>query len=168
LANQYDIAVLRMFATQGIVVVGLLTAHTIKRLQLAEGVRRVEEELRAAGGDVKIKEFAMSGRRPLWLVERGSERILLAGCDLPQSASVGRAARTLLRESQRMREEAVSRGWLRPDDPVREAVVLLRRRLATQAPEVESLVPGRSLTLINPEGVGVLLARRGSSSVALA
>lgn len=151
--NQYDIPVIRMFATQGIVIIGLLAANAVKKLQMDEGMRKVKEELEKLPSGVRVQQTLWFKGRPVWLIEAGDEKLVMAGSDVPQSASVRRAARAVFRQSQELWAEAIDKGWVKPGERVKTALVFLRRRLSEPALAVEPLEPDVPMALVNPEGI---------------
>lgn len=157
-ANQFGIPVIRMFATQGIVVIGFLAARALKTSQMEDGIRRVTEALEHLPESVEVVDTGYVGRHPIWLIQMGGRKILMGGSDLPQSASVKRAARTVLKQSEQLLNYGMNHGLIKPgEDSVRPTLVLLRRKLAQQATEVDMLDPRFSLTLVNPEGIGQMI-----------
>lgn len=153
LGNELGIAVLRMFGTQGIVVIGILVAWNIKRLQVEDGLRRLELALKSLPGDVRVRPLGKEGAPSLWLLEGRGRRILLGTSDVANSVRARRAQRLLVRDAARVVEQARAAGAA-ADDEHEVALVLLRRSANGGGPPVE--VSGRQVVLVNPEKLGKL------------
>lgn len=153
LGNELGIAVLRMFGTQGIVVIGILVALNLKRLQTEDGLRRLEEAIKALPPDVRVQPLGEAGRLPVWLLEGSGRRVLLGASDVANSVRSGRATRLLLRQADQVLQAAKER--LGAVEGLTAALVLLRRAAgADQALEGGPLE--RPVSLVNPESIGRL------------
>lgn len=160
LGDTLGIPVLRMFATQGIVIIGLITAYNLKKLQTEDGLRRLDECLKELPGDVKVSPLAPVGRLPLWLVETDGRRILLGSSDVANSLRGRRAIWALKRHGQRLLAAAERHGLLQDSRELTAALVLLRKGAGERRQiEIESF--GRPVVLVNPEGIETLV-RAGS------
>ncbi|MFO7319567.1 MAG: hypothetical protein LOD85_07975 [Clostridia bacterium] len=155
LGNELGVAVLRMFGTQGIVIIGILVAVNLKRLQAEDGLRRLEEQLQALPDRVRVQAVRGPGRPPLWLVEADGRRVLVGTSDLANSVGAGRAWRLLCRRAEELAQAARAHG-LAPGEATL-ALVLLRRR-AAEGQTVEIAGWERPVVVVNPENVGRLLA----------
>lgn len=156
LGNDLGVPALRMFGTQGIVVIGLLLAWNLKRLQTEDGLRRLDESLKALPQGVKVRSVESAGKMPLWLLEGKGRRVLLGGSNIAQSMGARRAWRALERHAEHMLNAAQSRGLLQGASEVTAALVLLRRRAGGRSKiEVKSF--SQPVLLVNPEGIDQLL-----------
>lgn len=160
LGNELGIPVLRMFGTQGIVIIGLIAAYNLKKLQTEDGLRRLDQHLKGLPADVKVSSLPPVGRLPLWLLEREGRRILVGGSDVANSVRGRRAARALKRHGQQLLAAAERLGLLQNPRELTAALVLLRKGVGERK-EIEIESYGRPVVLVNPEGVETLV-RAGS------
>lgn len=157
LGNVLGMPVLRMFGTQGIVVIGLMLAWNIKRLQIEDGLRRLDESLKSLPSRVKVQPLTGAGKMPLWLVESEGRRILLGGSDIAQSMGKRRARSALERHAASLLKAAESHGLTRDGRELTPALVLLRRR-ASESDQIRAGSFPRPVVLVNPEGVDRLVS----------
>lgn len=156
LGDALGIPVLRMFGTQGIVIMGLLVAYNLKAMQTEEGLRRLDAHLKELPAEVKVKPLPAVGRLPLWLLEKGGRRILVGSSDLANSVRGRRALRALKRHAEKMLATAEQQGLLQSPRELTAALVLLRKTAGEQREiEIESF--GRPVVLVNPEGIESLV-----------
>jgi len=157
LGNVLGMPVLRMFGTQGIVVIGLILAWNIKRLQIEDGLRRLDENLKSLPRKVKVRPLSAAGKMPLWLLESDGRRILLGGSDIAQSMGKRRARLALERHAASLLKAAESHGLMDDGRELTAALVLLRRRVS-ERDEIRVGSFRRSVVLVNPEGVDRLVS----------
>jgi len=150
LGNELGIGALRMFGTQGIVVIGVLVAANVKRLQTEEGLRRLDEHLRALPRDVNVRPLGMAAGHPLWLVEGKGRRIVLGTSAVANSVRAGRAFRLLQRDAEAMLQAAAEHGVAA--DEVTAVLVLLRRAVGPDG-RIEVGTFQRPVALVNPESI---------------
>ena len=154
--NQYDIPVLRMFGTWGIVAIGLIGARNLRALQARTGLKELEEALRALPAGVELAEVPAAGG-PAWVLSASKGKLVLGTSDLANSVRGKRAERALREQAIRTVNAAFEAGLLRHGDRAAAALVLLRRRVR----EEERSLPVEGIPdpvlLVNPEEVGSLL-----------
>ena len=151
LGDQYQVPVLRMFGTQGIVVIGIWGAWILRSLQREDGIRRVEEGLGAIGPGVRVRRVGSVRSLPLWMVDTGKGKILLGASDVAESVGESRAARTLGRQARQMLAAARDLGALEGSERIAAALVLLRKRVNGER-RVDA-GEGATIALVNPEGL---------------
>lgn len=157
LGDELGIPVLRMFGTQGIVVIGLIVAYNLKKLQTEEGLRRLDAHIKELPSDVTVRTLPPVGKLPLWLIEGKDQKVIVGSSDIANSVRGRRALRALTRHGERILAAAQQHGLLQNPRDVTAALVLLRKG-AGERDEIEIESFGRPVLLINPEGVGKLVA----------
>lgn len=156
LGDVLGIAVLRMFGTQGIVVIGLMVAYNLKKLQTEEGLRRLDAHLKELPEDVKVSPLPPVGRTSVWLLEKEDRRVLVGSSDIANSMKGRRALRALQRHGEKLLLAAQQHGLLQSPRELTAALVLLRKGAGEQGQiDIESF--GRPVVLVNPESVGKLV-----------
>lgn len=152
LGDQYGIAVLRMFGTQGIVIIGILGARLLRSIQREDGIREVEAWLGELDSkDVKVTRIGAVGSLPFWMLETRRGKILLGTSDVPHSTRETHAMRRFGRHVRMMVGTARNEGFIQTSDSFRAVLVLLRRGV----PKIQEVVveEGTKVTLVNPESL---------------
>lgn len=157
LGDQFGIAVLRMFATQGIVVIGFLGAATLKRLQVEEGLRQLEEGFQNLPKDTKVKQVGQVRRYPVWLIEQPQKKLLVSGSDVANSTRWTRAAARLGAHAHEMLRVAQNGEVVQSVEGVQPALVLLRRAVREGERELQVEGAPGPIKLINPEDIPVFV-----------
>lgn len=165
LADQYDIAVLRMFGTQGIVVIDIWGARIVRGLQVEAGVGTLRQALGTYLAEGRAREVAKVGSHPVWLIEAPAGEILLGVSEVAESTRKGRARRLLLRDALRVWEAAARSGAVRAGSEVRQGLVLVRRSVRGPKGEEEVSLDGRRIALFNPETLSEWLRPGAATSV---
>lgn len=158
LADQYGIALFRMFGTQGIAVIGILGARLLRSMQREDGVRRLEEQLNQLGEDVKVTLMGRIGALPFWMVDTPEGKIMLGASDIPHSMGQKRAVRQFYRHVQMMLDVARKEATLGSEHSLKTVLVLLRRGVPGQQ-KVE-FGDDQEVILVNPEGLPGIVAAR--------
>ena len=163
MGNQFEIPVLRMFGTWGIVAIGIWGGRILRAIQREDGIRRVEESLEALKPEVRAERVAAVGALPVWMLETEKGKILLGTSDVANGARPARAERTLTRDALAMLGEARRLGLVGGGEPCSAALVLLRKAVrGTTRLEFD----GGSVALVNPEGLSGLVGSRAGRSAA--
>lgn len=159
LGDQYGIAVLRMFGTQGIVIIGLVCAHIVRSIQREDGIRRVEESLQSMAGILKFERIGRMGALPFWMIETQGGKLLLGASDIPNSSRPGRAARSLTRQARAMLDAV--QGQAETGLMGYKAALVLLRKGVHGIGHLE-LDEGTRVALVNPEGLPDLLSAQSA------
>ncbi len=160
MGDQYGIPVLRMFGTQGIVVIGIWGAAILRGIQREDGIRRVEEGLKKSTWAKSVVRVGSQGRLPLWMVETPKGKILIGASDISNALREKRALKSLSRHAQVLLAKAYQEGATTVAEGAQAILVLLRKGVGgVRRLEVED---GGSVALVNPEGLEPLLADRSA------
>lgn len=162
IGNQYGIPAFRMFGTWGIVMIGIWGSSILRGIQLEEGLKNLDERLKALSEKVRIERIGLAGRLPVWMLQTPRGNILLGASDVSHSARSHRANRVLSRHARAVIDAALSSGKLPQGEEPEAALVLLRRGLGGRRERLP-LAEGRApVLLVNPESLDEFVRAAGA------
>lgn len=160
MGDQYGIPVLRMFGTQGIVIIGIWGATILRSIQREDGIRRVEESLIRLDSTVSVARIGTQGRLPIWMVETVRGKILIGASDVSNTSRERQATRSMSRQARAIISKARQEGAACAAESIQAALVLLRK--GVQGVHRLELDEGATVALVNPEGLETLLGGRSA------